>query len=784
MEQSFMEGNENNSSFDVKRFLTKILKNYLWFIVSIVTFAGAAWAYLRYSVPLYQVATFIQVQQPNDAAAILGGSPFSSNGNANARNYPDINGEIFKLQSAALIGEVVDSLRLDIAVTTKGKLQDMPVALDQLPFTIDVGRMDPKKQSVTYNLQLTSDSYLFKTDHQQVKGIYGEPLLLGGDTVMLRLRDLAGVKPNKTWQVRFLSRTGAIALYTGRLTVGQVPKGGMGMIQLVMRDEIPQRAQKIVNVLINKYDLANYLFKNKALRSEIQWLDNRLATVNEELNTQENYVRNFKANNKINDVSSSANQLLSSLTSIDTKKSDNDYKENLLKLIENNINNNNGKEERINVPGLQDGDLIALVGKYNDLVSQKATILEQAAPLDLRLPPINAKIESTKENIVNRISSIRQELATSNNFLAGQERSTTGRFVTLPEKEKDYIQVNRLLNIKQSLYVFLLQKKEDKNIEFASSAITGSRIVDWRVNGVQDPKPSMVYIGAFLAGVLIPAMIILIRFMLNKRIETPAEIYKTTTLPIAGEIAYVGKMENEMVMRPGNVSPVAEQFRTLRTNISYLNQGTPNKVLLITSGVSGEGKSFISLNLANTLAITNKKTVLIEFDLRNPSLAAHLGANTNTGIANFLTGEVELSQIIQPVEGADNLFFISAGLPLPANPGEIILKNEMQSLFEQLRQNFEFIVLDTPPIEAVSDALTLGKWADATFFVLRHKYSLRSSLVRMHRLYEDHKLPRPALIINGIKRGEGFNNVHGYGYGYGDMDKMKRKKQKVRLKIA
>lgn len=703
MEQSYVDERESSSSFDVKRFLNKVGKNYGWCLAAVVICMAAAYTWLRVTVPLYQVAAFIQVQPPNEAANILGGSPFSSTGNANARNYPDINGEIFKLQSAELIGEVVDSLRLDMKTTPKGKVK--------------------------------------------------------------------------------VSREAAIAGIARRLIVAPVPKGGMGMLQVVMRDEKPERAQQIVNVLIYKYDLANYIFKNKALRSEMAFLDNRLATVNEELNTQENYVRNFKASNKINDVSSSANQLLSSLTSIDSKKSDNDYKENLLKLIETNITAAGGREERINVPGLQDVDLASLVAKYNDLVSQKSNILEQGAPKDLRLPPINLKLESTRTHIVNRIASIRQELATSNNFLAGQERSTTGRFVTLPEKEKDYIQVSRLLNIKQSLYVFLLQKKEDKNIEFASSGILGSRIVDWRVNGVQDPKPSLVYAVAFLTGLLLPVMVILIRFLLNKRIETPADIYKTTTLPIAGEIALVPRLEQEMVMKKDNVSPVAEQFRTLRTNMLYVNKSTPAKVVLITSGISGEGKSFISLNFANTLAISNKKVVLVEFDLRNPCLSASLSAANTSGIANFLAEETDVTSIIQPVIDYENLFFISSGNPLPANPGEIILNNRMQLLFDTLKQQFDFIILDTPPIEAVSDALALGKWADCSFFVIRHKYSLRSSLVRMNRLYEDQKLPRPALIVNGIKPGEGFNNVHGYGYGYSDMTRMKRKKNKDRSKL-
>lgn len=703
MEQYYVDEKESNSSFDAKRFLSKVLKNYGWCLVTVILFVGAAYTWLRYTTPLYQVAAFIQVQPPNEAANILGGSPFSSTGNGNPRNFPDINGEMFKLQSAALIEEVVDSLRLDEQMTPKGKVQ--------------------------------------------------------------------------------IKKEAAVANIARRLIVAPVPKGGMGMLQVVMRDEKPEQAQKIVHVLLYKYDYANYVFKNKALRSEIAFLDNRLATVNEELNAQENYVRNFKASNKINDVSSSANQLLSSLTSIDSKKSDNDYKENLLKLIETNINTSGGREERINVPGLQDVDLANLVAKYNDLVTQKTNILDQGAPMDLRLPPINAKLQDTKGNIVNRIMSIRQELATSNNFLASQERSTTGRFVTLPEKEKDYIQVNRLLNIKQSLYVFLLQKKEDKNIEFASSGILGSRIVDWRVNKVQDPKPSLVYAVAFLAGLLLPVLVILIRFLLNKRIETPDDIYKTTTLPIAGEIAYVAGLKQEMVMTTDNVSPVAEQFRTLRTNMLYTNKGTSGKVILITSGISGEGKSFISLNFANTLAISNKKVVLIEFDLRNPSLSDNLGADNTAGIANYLAGETEAAPIIQQVSGYENLSFISSGSPLPANPGEIILDSRMQSLFDFLKQQFDFIILDTPPIEAVSDALTLGKWSDCSFFVIRHKYSLRSSLVRMNRLYEDQKMPRPGLIVNGIKPGEGFNNVHGYGYGYSDMTKMKRKKNKERSKL-
>lgn len=783
MENNVHEEQESSSSFDAKRLFSKLLKNYRWFLLTIVVMGAAAYLYVRYTIPLYQGAAFIQVQPPEDGTTLLGGSPFSNTGNSKARVMPDMNGEIFKLQSAELIGEVVDSMRLDIEVTTKGNVRNQPVDIDALPFSLSVQRAMRDKASAEYKLTLNAGSYSIQSDKNKKQGTYNQPMVIDGDTLVVGLKEAAALKSSNTWWCRFQSRKQTIANYTGRLLVGQVPKGGAGMLQVVMRDEIPLRAKKIIDVLINKYDYANFLFKNKSLRSEMDFLDNRLTTVNAELDAQESYVRNFKASNKINDVSSSANQLLGSLTSIDTKKGDNEYKESLLKLIETNVNAD--KEDRVYVPGLQDPDLAVLVARYNDLVGQKKDMLEKAAPMDLRLAPLNAKLSDTKQSMVNRIATIRQELAASNDFLQGQERATTGRFVTLPEKEKDYIQVNRLLNIKQTLYVFLLQRKEDKNIEFASSNILGSRIVDWRVSNVQEPKPLMIYAIALVVALLIPAVIILIRLLLNKRIESPKEIYKATTLPIAGEIAFTGKHAEELVMQADNVTAIAEQFRTLRTNISYLGKGFMNKVLLITSGISGEGKSFISLNLANTLAITNKRVILLEFDLRNPGLSQHIETGGAAGITDYLSGDTDIADIIHPVKDCPNLFFISCGSSLPANPGEIILSHKIPQLFEYLREQFDYVVMDTPPIEAVSDALTLGKWADSSFFIIRHKYSLRSSLLRINQLSQDKKIPHPALIVNGIKPGEGFNTTHGYGYGYGYVDKVNRKKKKrSNLKIA
>jgi capsular exopolysaccharide synthesis family protein len=346
----------------------------------------------------------------------------------------------------------------------------------------------------------------------------------------------------------------------------------------------------------------------------------------------------------------------------------------------------------------------------------------------------------------------------------------------MPAKEKQLIELNRVLEIKQSLYTFLLQKREDKNIQLASSEIAESRIID---NGLDTnmriPDPKIVYAIALGLGLFLPALVILVRVILNNKVETRKDVESNTNLVIAGEIANVRKKSSEVVITANATTPEAEQFRTLRTNISYLVQGLSQKTLMITSGKSAEGKSFISLNLANSIAISGKKVALLEFDMRNPGLSKKMGLGETVGLSNYLLEEADVQDIIQPT-AAENLFFLSSGAPIPLNAGELILNNRMPALFKYLKQHFDVVVVDTPPVGPVSDALNLSKWADYTFFVIRHKYTFRSSLQLVNKLNAEQKLPRLALVINGIQNNQDFNYGNDYGYGYGYQAERKKKR--------
>jgi capsular exopolysaccharide synthesis family protein len=559
----------------------------------------------------------------------------------------------------------------------------------------------------------------------------------------------------------------------------------MAMLQITVKDEIPERAKQIVEVLLHNYDEANFEFKSKALRTEIEFLENRLNTVSSELAQQANKVKDFKSNNKVNDVGTSANQLLGNLVTLDSRKGENQLRENLLSQVENSILAS-GQEQIIpNVTPLADPSLAAFVDVYNKLVVRKKEILDRGTPQDIRLPDINTGLATAKNSILSSLSSIRQQIRTSNAFIASQEQNSTNRFQGMTEKEKDLNQTNRVLGVKDQLYTFLQQKIEDKKMEYASAGIAGTRIVDWNVSRSVNPKPMIVYAMGFMLGLMLPVLIIVVQFMLNNKIETREDVHSITALPIAGEII-LDDSKADLVIAEETVSPIAEQFRTLRTNISYMGYGPDQKVLMVTSSVSGEGKSFVSLNLASSLAISSKKVALLEFDLRNPSLSERLGFKKSIGITNYLRGEVQIDDILQSVPELENLSFLSAGTPLPLNPGEIILNPRMKALFDYLKAHYDYIVMDTPPVEAVSDALSLGKLADLTFFVLRHKYTVRPSLKLINDLHQDQKLPHISLIINGIKPGYGFQHVYGYGYEYGQMGKGKKKKKNSegKLKIA
>ncbi len=774
MDHSFIEEKgSNKAGFDTKRFLFKILGNYKIIIVSVFFFVLGANLYIRYKVPLYQLSTSLLINALQLQASLgnADGSVRSGGGLFNGNNAPtiqltDIDNEMFIIQSATLMAKVCDSLHLDIDVTTNGRIKDQPIFIDSLPFKISVNKISHPRDGKPYLLNTFAGYYTVKAEKELYKAQYGQPAVVNGDTIKVSYNGVP-IK-QREYSLRISNKEAAAKKYSSRLVVATVPKAGNGMISVSVSDELPVRAKKIIDVLIYEYNLSNLEYQNQAIKLALDFLNSRLSAVDKELQDEENKVKDFKETNKVFDVSYLANQLLGSLKDLDGQKAQNDLKVQLLNLVENYVKSYNNKEEIVpNTNGFDDVVLIELINKYNNQVLQKRLVLDNGTTLDPRLETINGQLQELRVNILKNTANMRKQLLANDKFIKDQQASFTSRFNEVPDKEKTYIELSRILSVKGTLYTFLLEKREETNLQLISSDVQKSRIVDDGINnGVVVPNVIITYAVAAGSGLLLPVIIIFIGLLANTTIETKKEIKEAVAVPIAGEISFSGDMNNHFVTEASNRTPVAEQFRSLRANLTYIAQGDNRKTLLITSSVGGEGKSFISLNLANSLAVSGKKVVLLELDLRKPKLSEKLQLPGEKGISTYLVSAISEQEIIKQVSENNNLYFISSG-PIPPNPGELILNNRLAVLFAYLKQEFDFIVIDSPPVGLISDAVTFGKFADVTLYIVRHKFTHRNSLMLLNDIVEEQKLPGVSIVINGIVNEKGFKYGYGYGYGYG-----------------
>ncbi|TDQ09918.1 GumC family protein [Pedobacter metabolipauper] len=754
-------------SFDIKHYASKLLLNYLWILFSLALFISGAFVYLRYTTPKYQVSGYILVggavlESGADNILSNAGILDGSNNKSSA-----INNEIFILKSHKINGDVVDSLHLDILVTSLGRFTKQPVLKDSLPFSIQVHKSSPNKGSALYKLKLSAGHFVLEDKNKQYRGNYGQSIIVHSDTILLKVKPGEIIK-DKVYTLQFIKRTSAIKKYIARLTIEPAKNGGTGLLRLSVIDELPAQAEQYIKVLISAYNASYLVYKNQAINRAIKFLGQRLETVSSELDQQENQVRDFKIKNQLYDISATANELLSNLQTLDAQKSQNDYQKELLDLVQSSISRSSGKEEIVaSANSLQDPILNAQVMQYNELVFRKQSISNLGTEADPRLTGVNDQLKEIRNSILKNIGNIRKQFAAGNKYVSVQENKFSGRFQLLPEKEKQFVELNRKLSIKETQYTFLLQKKEETEIQLVSSDGDISRIADDVLNGgIVSPVRSRILAEAFGVGLAIPCLIILGMVLLNQKIETKKEIERGTSVPILGELSLSPSM-NPIVISANNRSAIAEQLRAIRTNLSFIGANEAQKVYVVTSSMSGEGKSFVSLNLGNSMAIGNKKVAILELDLRKPMLSKKLGVQNTLGISNFIISpDMNPGEIIQPLIDYPNLFLLSSG-PIPPNPGELIIHPRMAELVNYLRENFDYVILDSPPVGLVADSLSLAKLSDISLFVIRPNYSLRSSLRLVNDLYKGEKLPKLSLVINGIEAEKGYGQYGGYGYGYG-----------------
>jgi tyrosine-protein kinase Etk/Wzc len=417
--------------------------------------------------------------------------------------------------------------------------------------------------------------------------------------------------------------------------------------------------------------------------------------------------------------------------------------------------------------GISEPSLQTLISEYNAAQLKRETLLKSTTPSNPGIRDLDTELEKLRQQIRENLNNIHQSYLINRDNLLAKTRQAQDEIGEVPGKGRKILEITRQQKILEDLYSFLLQKRLEASISSAST-VSNSKVLEpaKSLSVPIRPDRKSLYILAILLGLGIPIGIIALKEYLNDKITSKQDVEKLTQAPILGEIGHSDRNET-LVVTKNNRKFISEQFRIIRTNLQYILNKIERPVLLVTSSFSGEGKSFVSTNIGSVMALTGKKTVILEFDIRKPKIIAGLDLKGKVGLTNFIVGNATIQQIIIPVEQVENLYVIPCG-PIPPNPAELLLDEKVKELFNYLKLNFDAVIIDSAPIGLVSDAFILSIYADATLYIMRQDYTLKKQLSLVDDLYRKNKLPKISILLNDVKTSSSYGGYYGnYGYGYG-----------------
>jgi tyrosine-protein kinase Etk/Wzc len=756
------------NQFNFKKLLLRFGTNWQWFVASLAASVLIAFLYGRYTAPTFSTSSKILITEdklPNPGDEGLPGSLGSRFGFINSA---EAEGEV--LRTRVLMDKVVRDLKGYITYYHNGNVR-LSELYKAAPFKLTVlsspdsimeqvmeVKVNGNRVSISGEVDYTGEEYSREVNLYQQFSIPG----LGK---VLVERGVGTANPEQAYTVKIGTLRETVNGFMGQFKV-TIPIAMIKILALEFVSESPQKSEDVLNGLTKAYIESALSDKNRIADSTIAFIENRLLYVSQELGSIEGTVQSFKQRNRITDISAQATQLISS-----TKESVDDLGKtetqlSVLNSLEQYLTTANSAE-RIVPSGalLDDPSFAALIERYNTIVLEKERSSLSQTEENPYIQNLNRQIASARADMLSSLGSLKRSLEITRKRALSRSSMIAGQVHQVPAVERTYLDLSRQQQIKQELYVFLLQKREETAISKTSN-ISNCRVIDPPVSeGPISPKKPNAYGYGIILGLLLPCIVIMTRDKFNTRIISRAQITSYTRIPIIGEIGHSIESNQTIVINNDSRTPIAEQFRSLRTNLSFFLKEN-EKTILLTSSMSGEGKSFISLNLATVLALSGKKVVLMEMDLRRPNLSNKLNIKNDFGFTNYIVNRaVTPEKIIKPSGTHENLFVISSG-NLPPNPAEIIINERTDLLIKHLAQNFDYIIVDAPPVGMVTDAQLLSQFADLTLYVIRQRYTHKEQLVIPQDIYVNKKMKNVALLVNDVKSSSSYGYGYGFGYGY------------------
>ncbi|SEA33977.1 capsular exopolysaccharide family [Arachidicoccus rhizosphaerae] len=763
------------TKFDFTKIFHRIRANWYYCVICAIVMVGLAGIYLYVANPTYKAMATVLIKDntgQNNSPQSNGISSLQSlglfPGASNVDNERDI------LVSYPLIHQVVSDLQLYLNFSTYKDFRSKPLYKKSLPFTTSItgfstDNLDPSQLSYEFTLNGKS-GFTVSSDKHVWKGKWSVPVVLPIGQLTLEKNELTNDWDGSQNIKMDVSSINAVADGFKENINAEISDKQTSIINLSLNTTIPEQGIDIMNGLIHVYQLSNIEDNNRITDSTIEFLNNRLFTVGAELDSIEGNIQHFKQHNELADLPTQSQSLIANAGENAKELAAQQVQLSITNSLIEYMHSQNGNDRVVPASlTINDGSLSAIIDNYNKLLLQKERVLLSATPDHPVVKNLDNQIKGLRSDMLSGLNSIKYSLEAGIGSMQQNEGALNNKIRRVPAQERTFTEYSRQQAIKQELFLFLLQKREESLIAKSSTVSNARIIVPGRVaTQPVAPNKKLVLSFAMVLGLIFPFIISFFRNLTNLKVETKEDIANNTQTPVLAEILHNGKpADGAIVVTHSSRDPVAEQFRILRTDLSYLLPSQHQKVILFTSSMPNEGKSYVALNLSAMLAFSGKKVVIIDFDLRKPKLAERLGLNYENGFSQYAIGKATLDDIIYCVDGIPNLSFIPSGA-IPPNPAELLITDRTTHLFDQLKQRFDYILIDSAPC-IVTDARLLSRYADLTLFLVRLGTTYKELLKQIQEFYQQEKFPNLNLVINDLnrKRGKYYNGYQNYGADYG-----------------
>lgn len=747
-----------------KKLFYRLVQHWKWFAISLICCLFGAFVFIRYTRPKFKVASKILVQDDAKGGGMLGGDMLKSLGGL-FDIKSNVDNEVEILKTRTVVEKVVRKLQLYITYYREGRVKAAELYTNS-PFNIEILNTNDSIPTAIFKLsflqgkkiKLMGDGIDFIAET-----LLDEPIKTPIGSIVIHKTNFPVSDNGYKFSIQSIDQT--VDDYLTAIDI-KATNRQVTTIDLSLSTTIPKKGEDILNTLMEEYIRSNIEERNKTADSTVSFINNRIASIGQELKEVERSIQVFKQDNNVANIQEQSKALIDNASDFYKQTSAVDVQLQIVTSLEQYLKDDRNHKRIVPTTLVtQDPGFISLVEKYNTLQIERDKLLLSSTEANPTVQNIDKQLYNLRIDILNNISDQKRALSLSKQKLHGETGMFQNEIKKVPEKERAFLEYARQQKIKEELYLFLLQKKEETVIG-KSSNVANARVIDAAKSEYipYAPKKPVIALVALALGFAIPFILLSIKEALNTKVQNRKDIENATQVPIIGEISHVNDNANVIVQKDPR-APIAEQFRGIRTNLQFVLPNANYKVLMTTSSMGGEGKSFVAINLASIFALSGKKIVVVELDLRKPKISSNLGLDNNKGFSNYIISDMDVESIIKPSGVHENFSVISSG-PIPPNPAELLMHPKMQVFIDALKNKFDIVIIDTAPIGLVTDAQLLSTYIDATLYLVRQGYTYKNQINLLEDIHTTKRIKNMYIIINDVKKSASY----GYGYGYGIYD--------------